>query len=111
MAGDYSTVTITTRIVNNSDQLVNVHALDAGLRLTGRSISAQDDHFDDLQLAPGDSFTFDSILPVTRPDMRVLDERLDGEDQRWNVNGRVSVSVSDLSDPVWIPFRFDMDVD
>lgn len=110
VARDRSSVTVTTTISNDSEQTLQVHELFVGLRLTGRSLSAQDDRFDNLLLEPGDAFTFDSELEVTGEDAELLDERLAAGGERWNVTGRFSVAVDDLTEPVWFPFRFDADV-
>jgi hypothetical protein len=107
---DRETLFVHTVFINESDQPLQVHVLETGLRLSGRSITAGSERYDDVRLEPGERIELTTTQRVRGLERGVVDERLSSGSGTWNISGRVQVSVADLSDPLWLPFRYDVDV-
>jgi hypothetical protein len=111
VAEDRRSAEVVISFTNHSDEELRIHALEAGVRLSGRSVSAGSDRYDDLLLAPGDEVTVRVSMQITPMEREFLNQRLErNEGLTWNVTGRVSVSVEDLSDTLWLPYRANLDV-
>jgi NaMN:DMB phosphoribosyltransferase len=103
---DAREIVVLTTFVNESDERLQIHTLDTGLRLSGRSITAGSERFTQLFLEPGEEIHLETHQRVQGQELPAVREAIDGGDGVWNVSGRVQVSVSDLSDPLWLPFRY-----
>jgi NaMN:DMB phosphoribosyltransferase len=101
-------IVVTTTFVNESDERLQIHALDTGLRLSGRSITAGSERYGQLVLAPGEEIHLETTQRVQSQEHSTVREAIERGGSVWNVSGRVQVSVSDLSDPLWLPFRYEV---
>jgi hypothetical protein len=102
-------VIVTTTFVNESNERLQIHALDTGLRLSGRSITAGSERYGQLVLEPGEQIHLETTQRVQAQEQSAVREAIERGDSVWNVSGRVQVSVSDLSEPLWLPFRYEIE--
>lgn len=102
-------ITVTTRFFNGSDQVIEIHTLDTGLRLSGRSITGGSERYSQQLLQPGDLVELQTEQRVHGQEVAIVRDAISAGDEVWNVTGRVRVSVDDLSDPIWLPFRYELD--
>ncbi len=107
---DNRRITVDVTVVNNSDETLQVHVLETGLRLDGRSVTGGSQRFEEFLLEPGESASLQTTQQVTGDDVAFLSDRRENPNATWNVNGRLQVSVEGLSEPQWLPFRYNMDV-
>jgi hypothetical protein len=111
IADDRRSVDITVSFTNHSDQALRIHVLETGVRLAGSSVSGGSERYDDLVLDPGAETTLTVTSQVNRLEAQYVDDRLqEPAGLRWNITGRVRVSVEDLSEDLWLPFRSNVDV-
>lgn len=106
---DEREIIVSTTFVNQSDETLQIHVLDTGLRLTGRSITAGTERYSQLFLAPGEEVHLQTFQRVHGQDAATLGDEISTGNETWNITGRVKVSVSDLSEPIWLPFRYDVE--
>jgi hypothetical protein len=104
-------IVVVATFVNESDQRLQIHVLDTGLRLSGRSITAGSERYSEQILEPGESVRLQTSQRVQPQEMRDVSEVVAAGEGVWNVSGRVQVSVDHLSEPLWLPFRYDVEVD
>jgi hypothetical protein len=106
---DEQLIIVSATFVNESDEQLQIHVLDTGLRLSGRSITAGSERYTQQILDPGDELHLQTTQRVHGQDAAAVTESIDSGDDVWNVSGRVQVSVSDLSEPLWLPFRYEIE--
>jgi hypothetical protein len=107
---DERALIVSTTFLNNSDQQIQIIELDTGLRLSGRSITGGSQRYAQQTLDPGEDVDLETTQRVPNEDAPLVEEHIESSEGTWNVNGRVRVAVSDLSDPVWLPFLVDIEV-
>jgi hypothetical protein len=102
-------IIVSTTFVNESDEQLQIHVLDTGLRLSGRSITAGSERYTQLILDPAEEVHLQTTQRVHGQDVTAVREQINAGGAIWNVSGRVQVSVEGLSEPLWLPFRYEIE--
>jgi hypothetical protein len=110
VSDDRRRIELVYTFVNSADRPMRIHALESGTRLSGRTISGGSESYNDLVLDPGEGVTIRFSTQVSRFDVDDVDAAVTAGEGTWNVSGRVRVSVDDLSDSLWLPFRSNVSV-
>ena len=106
---DERSIVVSTTLVNESDQRLQIHVLDTGLLLSGRSITAGSQRYSQQVLEPGETVGLQTTQRVHGADVSAVRDQIASGDATWNVTGRVQISVEGLSEPLWLPFQYEID--
>jgi hypothetical protein len=106
VAEDHSQVDVELILTNGADRVLVLREVETRLQLSGRSVSGGTERFRDLRIQPGESVRIQVENRLVSADRTYVRERIDAGAYSWVVGGRISVVVDDLTDPIWLSFRW-----
>jgi hypothetical protein len=109
VAEDHSQIDVELFMTNGADRVLVLREVETRLQLSGRSITGGTERFRELQLQPGERMRIEVDNRVVAGDRAYVRERIDAGSYSWVVGGRISVVVDDLTDPIWLSFRWRSD--